>query len=53
MYRVQDSAALVAGHRTLFRSRTRAGVGRTVVLLGVTSLQTDISTEMVATVLPL
>ena len=53
MYRVQDSAALVAGHRTLFRSRTRAGVSRTVVLLGVTSLLTDISSEMVATVLPL
>jgi hypothetical protein len=28
-------------------------VGRTVVLLGVTSLLTDVSAEMVATVLPL
>lgn len=53
MYRVQDSASLVAGSRTLLRSRTSAGVGRTVVLLGVTSLLTDISSEMVATVLPL
>lgn len=30
-----------------------AGVGRTVILLGITSLLTDISSEMVAAVLPL
>jgi MFS family permease len=53
MYRVQDSSALVAGSRTLFRSRAHANVSRTVVLLGITSLLTDISSEMVATVLPL
>jgi MFS family permease len=53
MYKVQDSAALVAGHRALLRPRADARVSRTVVLLGATSLLTDISTEMVAAVLPL
>jgi MFS family permease len=53
MYRVQDSSALVAGSRTLLRARTGASVSRTVVLLGVTSMLTDISAEMVSTVLPL
>ena len=54
MYNVQDSNALVAGHRALLRPRT-AGlrVPRTVVLLGLTSLLTDISSEAVAAVLPL
>ena len=54
MYQVQDSSALVAGHRALLRPRARGlGVPRTVVLLGFTSLLTDISSEMVAAVLPL
>lgn len=54
MYQVSDSKALVAGHRRLLgRSRTRAKVHSTVVLLGITSLLTDISSEMVSTVLPL
>jgi MFS family permease len=53
MYKVQDSAALVAGHRALLRPRTGARVSRTVVLLGMTSLLTDVSSEMVAAVLPL
>ena len=53
MYDVQDSQAVARGHRALFRSTLRAGVGRTVILLGVVSLLTDISSEMVATVLPL
>jgi MFS family permease len=53
MYDVQDSQAVARGHRALFHSRLRAGVGRTVILLGVVSLLTDISSEMVATVLPL
>ena len=54
MYNVQDSNALVAGHRALLRPRA-AGlrVPRTVVLLGLTSLLTDISSEAVAAVLPL
>ena len=54
MYNVQDSSALVAGHRALLRPRTaERRVPRTVVLLGLTSLLTDISSEMVAAVLPL
>lgn len=55
MYRIQDSGALVSAHRTLLRPRTGEHrlVSRTVVLLGVTSLLTDVSAEMVATVLPL
>jgi MFS family permease len=45
----------VANPRTLLRTRRAGGlkVGRTVVLLGACSLLTDISSEMVATVLPL
>src|SRR4051794_35461185 len=46
----------VANPRTLLKTRGRAGglrVGRTVLLLGTCSLLTDISSEMVATVLPL
>jgi predicted MFS family arabinose efflux permease len=54
MYQVQDSSALVAGHRALLRPRAAGKrVPRTVVLLGFTSLLTDISSEMVAAVLPL
>ena len=54
MYQVQDSSALVAGHRALLRPRAAAArVPRTVVLLGLTSLLTDISSEAVAAVLPL
>jgi MFS family permease len=53
MYKVQDSSALVAGHRALLRPRAGTRVSRTVVLLGLTSLLTDISSEMVAAVLPL
>jgi MFS family permease len=54
MYQVQDSNALVAGHRALLRPRAHGlRVPRTVVLLGFTSLLTDISSEMVAAVLPL
>jgi MFS family permease len=54
MYQVSDSGALVRGHRRLL-SRRRVGpiVSRTVLLLGFTSLITDISSEMVSTVLPL
>lgn len=53
MYQVQDSSALVAGHRALLRRATERHVPRTVVLLGLTSLLTDVSSEMVAAVLPL
>src|SRR5215210_4925015 len=54
MYQVSDSAALVRAHRRLLsRAPATPRAGRTVVLLGVTSLITDVSAEMVATVLPL
>jgi MFS family permease len=54
VYQVSDSAALVRGHRRLLtRGRAEPAVSRTVVLLGLTSLLTDISSEMVVTVLPL
>jgi MFS family permease len=54
MYQVSDSTAVVRGHRRLLlRDRAQPAVGRTVVLLGLTSLLTDISSEMVLTVLPL
>ena len=54
MYQVQDTGALARTHRLLFRGRRGpVRVGRTVLLLGVVSLLTDISAEMVATVLPL
>jgi MFS family permease len=55
MYQVSNSTALLRGHRRLLARDARQGkrVPRTVVLLGLTSLFTDISSEMVATVLPL
>jgi MFS family permease len=54
VYQVSDSAALVRGHRRLLaRGRSEPAVSRPVVLLGLTSLLTDISSEMVVTVLPL
>lgn len=54
MYQVSNSAAVVQGHRRLLaRGRSGQRVPRTVVLLGLTSLLTDISSEMVVTVLPL
>jgi MFS family permease len=53
MYRVESSGALVRAHRALASRRDRSRVSATVLLLGVCSLLTDISSEMVATVLPL
>jgi MFS family permease len=54
VYQVSNPSVVLRGHRKLL-ARRRAGtrVNRTVVLLGLTSLLTDISSEMVATVLPL
>jgi MFS family permease len=54
VYQVSSSTALLRAHGRL-RVRERSGprVPRTVVLLGLTSLFTDISSEMVVTVLPL
>lgn len=54
MYSVSSSSALVRAGRRL-RSKDQAGpaVSRTVLMLGLTSLFTDISAEMAVTVLPL
>lgn len=54
MYRVSDASSLLRGHRRLLGGRSSGPrVSRTVVLLGLTSLFTDIAAEMVVTVLPL
>jgi MFS family permease len=54
VYQVSDSTAVVRAHRRLLsRARAEPQVSRTVLLLGLTSLFTDISAEMVVTVLPL
>ena len=55
MYEVQDSATLARLRRRLAGARRdgRPAVGRTVVLLGLTSLLTDISSEMVSAILPI
>ena len=53
MYRIESSGALVKAHRALTSRRVKPRVSRTVLLLGLCSLLTDISSEMVATVLPL
>jgi MFS family permease len=54
VYQVSNSAAVLRGHRRLLAARgSGTRVNRTVVLLGLTSLLTDISSEMVVTVLPL
>jgi MFS family permease len=55
MYQVQDSVALLRARRGFAAARKtgRPFVARTVLLLGLTSLFTDISSEMVSAVLPL
>lgn len=54
MYEVSNSASLLQGHRRLLGRRSEgASVSRTVVLLGLCSMFTDISSEMITTVLPL
>jgi MFS family permease len=55
MYQVSDSVALLRARRG-FAAAKQAGrpfVARTVLLLGLTSLFTDISSEMVSAILPL
>jgi MFS family permease len=49
MYQIENAKVLLRGRAGL---RLRAGVSRTVILLGLTSLFTDLSSEMVATILP-
>jgi MFS family permease len=54
VYQVSNPAVLLRGRRRRAAAgATRLPVKRTVVLLGLTSLFTDISSEMVVTVLPL
>lgn len=54
MYQVSSGAAVLRGHQRLFSRRSSGPrVDRTVVLLGLTSLFTDVAAEMVVTVLPL
>ena len=53
MYQVADSQVVARGGRALIRQRVRGQVSRTVLLLGVVSMLTDISSEMVTTILPI
>jgi MFS family permease len=53
VYRVESSGTLVKASRAIGRRRVGPRVSATVVLLGVCSLLTDISSEMVSAVLPL
>ena len=53
MYQVDAAAALQRTVRALRGRRYRPHVSRNVVALGFTSLLTDVSSEMVATVLPI
>jgi MFS family permease len=55
VYQVSNSTALLKAHRRLLASGSdrAAAVPRTVILLGITSLLTDVSSEMVVTILPL
>jgi MFS family permease len=55
MYQVQDSVALLRARRGFAAARKtgRPFVAKTVLLLGLTSLFTDISSEMVSAILPL
>jgi MFS family permease len=52
MYQVENAARVVAQHRETPRAARRL-VGRTVLALGLTSMFTDVSSEMVTAVLPL
>jgi MFS family permease len=53
VYQVADSQVVLRAHKALLRRGRTALVSRNVVLLGLTSLFTDISSEMVTTILPL
>src|SRR6478609_5176126 len=54
MYTVSNSTALLRARRRILSSdAAQPRVARTVLLLGMTSLFTDISSEMVVTILPL
>ena len=51
MYSVQDIRSLARA--TAGARRGHGLVSRTVIMLGITSMLTDVSSEMVATILPL
>ncbi len=53
MYTVQNSSSLARARQAFIKGRLRARVGSTVLLLGLCSLLTDISSEMVSAILPL
>ncbi len=53
MYQVADSSVLARGGRALFRGGVSVRVSSTVIFLGLTSMLTDISSEMVTAILPL
>jgi len=54
VYQIENSSEVLKARRQLLAWRSLApGVSRTVVMLGLTSLFTDISAEMVGTILPL
>jgi MFS family permease len=53
MYQIEDTRRLLESGRRGLRRPRWPRVGRNVLLLGLTSLFTDISSEMVATILPL
>jgi MFS family permease len=54
MYSVENPSTVLTGHRRLVAAgRGRVRVSSTVLLLGLTSMLTDISSEMVSAVLPL
>ena len=57
MYQVESALVVVQGRGRKAAGRDRINirehVGRTVLLLGTTSLLTDISSEMVSTILPI
>jgi MFS family permease len=53
MYQIENLRSLITSREPLSRRLRAPQVSRNVVLLGLTSLFTDISAEMVATVLPL
>ena len=52
MYQIENTRPLLEGGRRGLRRPRWPRVGRNVFLLGLTSLFTDISSEMVATILP-
>ena len=53
MYQVSPPTAVVRAHRRLLPRMAPVARIKTVLLLGLTSLFTDISSEMVTTILPL